>query len=193
MKRIVYYLFLFALSTDASFANDRCESLNSYVNLKKSSSYGYLDDWCALLIKVGDFRQRFISTHGEAAWEKYSYYKEDPNEYGGAKISTFDVYIEDVITFGNLLTNNRVPSDIKLIHINETYTFSRKNNKWYIDLIDENSLEEHYIETDKYHVGLKKANHALDQNTKPDKVMAIFHQYITLPMLGEVLKKSHKK
>ncbi|MEW8431045.1 MAG: hypothetical protein G8D61_15110, partial [gamma proteobacterium symbiont of Ctena orbiculata] len=62
-----------------------------------------------------------------------------------------------------------------------------------IDLIDENSLEEHYIETDKYHVGLKKANHALDQNKKPDKVMAIFHQYITLPMLGEVLKKSHKK
>jgi hypothetical protein len=187
MKRTLIFIFLLFSLTGISRADSACERMLKFIELKNSASVAHLGNWCALVESVGEFRNRFISIHGKAAWETLSYYKKDPAKYGGVKVSTFDFNLNEVAEFGSILSSNNIPQDINEISINETYTYKRKNDKWFIiNIISENELENNYIDIHDYLVGLKDANLALDQNKSPQTVMSIFHKTITTPMTNGI-------
>ena len=183
-------ILLFCTNVHASYD---CNELIGLIEIKKVSSVGYLDNWCSFQKSVGKFRKRFISMHGKEAWDKYSLLKDDPNEYGGIKISNFDLDLDEVVSFGRVLNSSNIPLTINNIEINDLYEFKVSKGKWYLDLSIEHNLENEYADTSGYYKGLEISHIALDKNKKPSEVMASFHRYITSPMVSDIWKKSHNK
>ena len=189
MKIIIFIVFLSlsAINFQSAYASETCEKFIHVVEIKKASSLGYLNDWCKFHILVGNFRNRFISMHGQDNWNKHSWLKDDPDKVGGVKISTFDLDISEVVYVGEVLNSNNMPSNIKVIEIDGGYKFKRKNKIWYLDHAIEKELENDFSYTEDYYKGLKLASDALDINKKPREVMLIFHKYITYQMLKDIL------